>query len=408
MNRDDLHRTIDPSPEVADRNGPPSLGERVRSLRLKTGGARPRSAWVPWIITAVSLAVAALAFAYGYRRTPTVVTQAEGDTSSGPVTSAQTAAAGGTVVLESRGYVIAAHQFKLSPQTGGEIIWLDPDFKEGELYKKGEILAVVDPQVYIARVRAAEALLTDAEISLENLQGRWFSRRGRAAEIEQARRQVEVAAATLRLQRDQLDFVTNAKQGATEEEKRKMTNETFKAQADLTVADWALSALERRTQTEIGQARARIAKTSYDLAEARKNLENCVIRAPVNGMVLTKNAELGAYVSPLAFGAAGYLCEMADLSDLEIELDVQERDIPRVQAGQPCRIMLEAYQRDTDFANSHPGGYDGVVSRLMPQANRAKGAITVRVKVKLPEGEKPGSYLRPDMGALVAFMKKGE
>ena len=73
MNRDDLHRTLEPRGDAAaDRNGPPTLSERVRSLRLKTGGVRPRSAWVPWIITGVSLALAATCAYYGYRRTPTV------------------------------------------------------------------------------------------------------------------------------------------------------------------------------------------------------------------------------------------------------------------------------------------------------------------------------------------------
>ena len=132
------------------------------------------------------------------------------------------------------------------------------------------------------------------------------------------------------------------------------------------------------------------------------------MRSPVNGTVLSKNAELGAYVSPLAIGAAGYLCEMADLRDLEIEVDVQERDISRIRPGQRCRIVPEAGRTDPAFQKAHPDGYAGVVSRRMPVANRAKGAVTVRIKVEIPEGEKSGEYLLPDMGVLASFLKTPE
>jgi len=393
----DRDQGSDPRPEGnGASNGPTTLRERVRSLRLSGGEApTPRRAWIPWVVTGVALSLAVLFGFYAYRVAPAKTPP--------PPADADAAEANGNVSLESKGYVIAAHQFRLSPQSGGEIVWLDPDFKEGELYHKGEVLAVVDPEVYIARRRAAQALLDDAEINLRNLQ-----EGGRPEEIEGARRQVESARASLKLQLDKYDIEQKAGRASTEEEKINTRNDIEKARADLAVAERAVQALENRTVSEIGQGKARIAKAQFDLAEAKKNLDNCVIRAPVDGTVLSKNAELGAYVSPLAYGAAGYLCEMANLSDLEVELDIQERDIARVWAGQVCRIMPEAYQRDDYFLKTHgKDGYRGVVSRVMPQANRAKGAITVRVKVELAAGETPGSYLRPDMGVLVSFLKKG-
>src|SRR5262249_5113298 len=105
-------------------------------------------------------------------------------------------------------------------------------------------------------------------------------------------------------------------------------------------------------------------------------------------------------------GLPGHIAEMADLSDLVIEVNVQERDLVLVAEGQPCRVMPEAFERDADFRKGHPDGYDGVVSRVLPQADRARAALTVRVKVKLPPDEPPGKYLRPDMGAVVSFLKK--
>jgi hypothetical protein len=69
--------------------------------------------------------------------------------------------------------------------------------------------------------------------------------------------------------------------------------------------------------------------------------------------------------------------------------------------------MPEAYQSDSEFLARHPQGYAGFVSRLMPTADRAKGAVPVRVRIRredIPEDE-AGKYLRPDMGALVSFKK---
>ena len=72
----------------------------------------------------------------------------------------------GKVVLDGKGYVIAAHQIQLSPQVGGEIIWLNPTFKEGAFYKKGERLAEIDPVIYQAQVKSARAALQIAEVNL--------------------------------------------------------------------------------------------------------------------------------------------------------------------------------------------------------------------------------------------------
>src|SRR5208282_4651994 len=87
---------------------------------------------------------------------------------SGAVPAAPAAA--GDVVLDSKGYVIAAHQIQLSPQVGGEIIWLDPNFKEGAVYKKGDRLAEVDPVIYAAQRKSAEAALRAAAINLREVE----------------------------------------------------------------------------------------------------------------------------------------------------------------------------------------------------------------------------------------------
>jgi HlyD family secretion protein len=151
-------------------------------------------------------------------------------------------------------------------------------------------------------------------------------------------------------------------------------------------------------QERIDLARAEVQQARAHLKKAKWRLDNCSIRAPIAGTVLRKNAEEGNIVNPIAFNGSYSLCELADLSDLEVELCVQEREISRVFYDQHCKIRTDAFPKRM---------YDGTVSRLMPVADRAKGTITIRVKVTVPPDE-GGVYLKPEMGAIVSFMSSGE
>ena len=146
----------------------------------------------------------------------------------------------------------------------------------------------------------------------------------------------------------------------------------------------------------INVAKAEVLEAEADLAKARWRLGNCTIVAPISGTILKKNAEVGNVVNPIAFNGSFSLCDMADLSDLEVDLAIQERnDLARVHPGQKCKIRAEAFPDRV---------YDGVVSRLMPIADRAKGAVPVRVKLSVP-AEEEGAYLKPEMSVVVSFLK---
>jgi multidrug resistance efflux pump len=392
-------------------NGHGSLSDRVRSLRLNTGNSpsKPRSAWLPWGLTVIAFLTAAVFGWRAYRLSPSEPGPQSEQASAGisgklpasPSTSSLPPSATGDVVLDAKGYVIAAHQIQLSPQVGGEIIWLDPQFKEGAVYRKGEVLARVDPVIYAARLKSSQAALRVAEVNLREVQS------GSALqEIQAARAQLKNMAA--KLEQARIDERTKRLAGIAVA-RAEMENSVQQVAVD-SAAREAQNETLRKLEVSLEERRlvcqAQVLKCQADVEEAEKQLKNCTMLAPTTGIVLTKKAELGGYVNPLAFGAAGYLCEMADLRDLEVELDIQERDIKWVRPGQHCRIMPEAGQRDDEFLQDHPQGYSGVVSRRMPMANRTKGAITVRVKIEIPEKERSGEYLLPDMGALVSFLKQ--
>jgi HlyD family secretion protein len=147
-------------------------------------------------------------------------------------------------------------------------------------------------------------------------------------------------------------------------------------------------------EERIEMAKADVSSSEADLMKAEWRLGNCTIRAPISGTILRKNAEEGNIVNPIAFNGSFSLCEMADLSDLEVELDIQERDISLLSVGQKCRVRAEAWPDRV---------YEGVVDRLLPIANRSKGAVPVRVKLTIPADEE-GVYLKPEMGAIVTFL----
>src|SRR5262249_17316968 len=131
------------------------------------------------------------------------------------------------------------------------------------------------------------------------------------------------------------------------------------------------------------------AKADYEQAradgvKAKWRLDNCVVYAPVTGTILTKKTEEGSIVNPAAFNVAASLCDLADLSDLEVDLAIAERDIARVFKGQKCEVRAEAFPNRV---------YPGFVSRLMPTADRGKGAVPVRVKVLIRDDR--GNFTLP-------------
>jgi len=169
--------------------------------------------------------------------------------------------------------------------------------------------------------------------------------------------------------------------------------EGAKARVDIATAELAKlksGALEQ--DLVIATANVRQAKAKLQIAQWQ--LDATVIRAPSNGTILAKKTEEGNVVSPLASNSALAfgICELADLRELEVEVSVQERDIRRIVKGQLCHIQLDAFPKAL---------YKGHVSRLLPMADRAKGAVPVRVKIEVPEKD---MHLRLETRAKVQFL----
>lgn len=167
------------------------------------------------------------------------------------------------------------------------------------------------------------------------------------------------------------------------------------ARAELKLAEAGLAkAKEGGGKADLAIAQAKVELAQAQVALAQYRLDSTVVRAPINGTVLAKRAEVGTLINPNATQGTTSLCDLADLRTVEVEVWFPERDLPKIARGQKCQIRLEAFPQTT---------YRGNVARLLPIADRAKGAVGVRVRVEIPN--KDDSF-RPEMAAIVTIGAK--
>jgi HlyD family secretion protein len=167
------------------------------------------------------------------------------------------------------------------------------------------------------------------------------------------------------------------------------------ARAELKLAEAGLAkAREGDGKADLAIAQAKVAVAQAQVAIADQRLDGTVIRAPINGTVLAKRAEIGTLINPKGYQTPSSLCDLADLRTMDVEVWVSEKDLAKVAKGQPCLIRLEAFPREV---------YRGRVDRLLPVADRARGAVAIRVRLEVPEGDE---RLRPELGAIVQIGAK--
>ncbi len=304
--------------------------------------------------------------------------------------------------VQSKGYVVSPHTVQVSPILSGRLVWVDPNLEEGRLFSQGEILAKVEDIDYKASVERAEGVKSEAEEYLKELE----------TSLPLQVKQLEAAWQANRSKADlSARLVDNARISRTAtsvEDKQKLDSGLAQDNFMNIKSEWEYVQLKQTLDRKLAQQRAKVEQARADLVRAKFLYDNCEIKAPVTGTILKKAAEKGNYVNPGAFSGSGgisvSLCDMADLSDVEIDLSIQEREISKIVEGQECTVLPEAYQNFKPYLAKYPNGYRGVVSRIIPLADRGKGSLSVRVKPFVPK-EEAGVYLKPEMGVLVTFKK---
>src|SRR6185312_14781945 len=334
--------TMRPSPSSSMDT--PDLSRLSIDRDAKPVGARgARRWWNKWTIAALVIALVAAAVAWRAWTAPVVVETAS-------VTTAYPTQA--ITVLNATGRVVAWRKAAVSTKATGRLEWLG--VQEGSRVKAGDVIARLENRDVAAARDSAAANTTAARANLE--QGE--------AEL-----------------RDAESNYTRSKE---------LFDKKFIAEAALITA----LAREEKAKASVSSLKAAIGVADANARQAEVALEQTLIRAPFDGIVLTKNANMGDIITPFssATDSKGAVVNMADMDTLEVEPDVSEASIPKIKAGMPAEIQLDAYP-DVRMP--------GKVSRIVPTVDRTKATLLVKVSFV----EKDPRVL-PDMSAKVAFLSR--
>ena len=315
-----------------------------------------------WITTVILVAVAATGAWFWTQRV-----HAE------PVTTATVVARSGgagsaAAVLNASGYVVARRRATVSSKVTGKVV--EVNVEEGQAVRKGQVLARLDDSQVRSSLNVAEAQLA-------------LARRG-AAEDQAKLREAEL----------------------TRDRRAALVKEGVVGKAELDTAQSQVESLQAR----IAYSQEQILVSQSQVNARRTDLDDMVVRAPFDGVAISKDAQPGEMISPVSAGG-GFtrtgICTIVDMSSLEVEVDVNESYINRVRPDQPVEAILDAYPDWRIPAH---------VITSVPSAERAKATVKVRIGFDpsassgspraTSRGEQLDQRILPDMGVKVSFLSE--
>jgi HlyD family secretion protein len=256
-----------------------------------------------------------------------------------PATQRSTAPTDG-VVLTVSGYIINRERIELSPRFMGQVRWIG--VKKGDAVTNGQVVVLLDDTEYQAQRRELAGRMSAAEVQV------------RRAQME-LNRMRELAGAQIETQRA------------------------------LDLANLDLESAQAETNAIAGQ-----------LSRIQTWIDWTVIRSPINGVVLEKLVDPNELVTPQSFGGnrgpSTALMSVGDPQDLQVEIDLSERDLSKVTLGQKCQVRPEAFKDHV---------YEGYVAEMAPEASRQKGTLQIKVQIKDPD-----RFLTPELSAQVDFLAR--
>jgi HlyD family secretion protein len=301
--------------------------------------------------------------------------------------------ASSSAVLVATGYVVAHHKIQVGSKIAGRVAWIGVE--KGDHVRQAQAVVRLEDREYRAQLDQDKAALAAAEARLNELQ-----RGSRPEEIERAKHDVERAEAQLRSEEANLKRTEGlVKEGVFSPQ----TLDDARGRTDSARAN--LKSLERTYELtrqgprkeQIDNAHAEVERARAALNYAQTILDATEIRAPIGGTILERNVEQGEMVTTSFVGDRGaksFVVTLADLNDLQVELDINQNDFNRISSNQPCSMTTDAFP-------DRP--YKCYVDEIAPEANRQKATVQVKVKVL-----KPDEYVRPEMNARVTFMSTEE
>ncbi|MGA2184262.1 MAG: efflux RND transporter periplasmic adaptor subunit [Bryobacteraceae bacterium] len=304
---------------------------------------------------------------------------------------AVTAGAGSSdpVILNATGYIIAAHKIEVAAKVIGKVAWIGVE--KGDHVRQGQVLVRLEDDEYRAHVLEAQGQLDNLKARLAELEnGSRPEEIAKAkADVEQAKADLENAQVTLKRTAELVRQGVFPKQQLDDAQAK---YDSSAARVNSLQRTWDLVRIGPRRE-QIDAMRAQVHQAQGSLDYAKTQLDNTVITAPVTGTILERNVEKGEFVTTGFVGdkgAKGYVVSLADLNDLQVELDINQNDFSKLGPKSRGIVTTDAYPDRR---------YDGAIEEISPEANRQKATVQVKVQVMSPD-----SFLRPEMNATVAFL----
>jgi HlyD family secretion protein len=256
------------------------------------------------------------------------------------------------VVLNATGYVVAQRKAAISSKATGRLEWLG--VAEGSRVKSGDLIARIDNRDVVAQAQSAKASVRAAHANV------------RQSEVERENAQVEYRR------------------------NEELVGKGFISQSALDTAKARLD----RAQAGVASAQANLNVAFANARNADVAVDYTEIRAPFDGVILSKSANVGDLVTPFSSAAdsKGAVVSMADMGTLEVEADVSESSLAKVHVGQPAEIVLDALP-DTRFR--------GHINRMVPTVDRAKATVMTKVAFDAIDPR-----ILPEMSAKVSFLSQ--
>ena len=336
-----------------------------------------------WILTGIALLAGLGAWRFGFSGAGAVEVEILRVT---PQTSGDS---GEAVVLEAAGYIVAHHKIELSPKVVGRVAWIGVE--KGDPVQKNQLIVRLEDAEYRARVTQAE--------------GNMAALTARLAELEAGSRPEEIALAKANLEESKADlenFRINLQrvQSLTEAgvfpkqqlDDAKARFESQQARVESLDRSFELVRIGPRREV-VDAVRGQVQQAEGELAFMSTRLEATLIRAPLTGTILERNVEVGEFVTTSFVGergAKGYVVSLADLNDIQVELDISQDDFARLGPNQRGTVWTDAFPDRK---------YKGEIVEISPEADRQKATVQVNVQILEPD-----DYLRPEMNANVAFL----
>lgn len=377
------HLPID-APATAEKITP-GIAEELRSLRL--GDAERRRQVRPgrrrrlgrWLLLVLVIAAGGGGGGWWWWTSRT-----SGDVVDAVLFSTETKT---ETLLDKTGYIVPHNRIKISPEVGGIItkIYIDVN----DVVKKGMVLIELDDARYKAEWEQNRAALAAAEAQLEELKAG-----ARPEEIQEARATLQQTQARIVFLREEVKRIYNSRIGfaASQAEYEKAVGSLREAEATERSQKAHLKLVELGPRKEkILVAEAEVHRARANLDKARFYYERTHIKSPCDGTVLKKDVEIGEAVHPEVL--VGTMLELADLSDLEAEAEIPERDLALLEDVAECQVIPDAFPNKT---------YRAKLSRVEPLVNRQRGVVKVKVKILNPD-----KTLKADMNCRILFPRKG-